>query len=162
MAMKKAIFFTIDSLLASGIVIIAILLVSNFYYAENKSANVKYASQDLIKIFSTTTVGDLDNDYAKSLVSSGDIKNTNNTVLEQIGEFWANNNQSLATNFTKNITEEVVPKNYGFGVLIDGKNIYTRNLTLNNELVSSRSMVSGISGASSLWGPNMIELRVWD
>ncbi|MDP3765694.1 MAG: hypothetical protein Q8R04_04210 [Nanoarchaeota archaeon] len=160
--MKKAIFFTIDSLLASGIIITAVLLVSNFYLVEHQNVNVEYASQDLIKVFSTLTVSQVDNDYVKSLVSNGDITNMNNTILEQIGDFWANDKLNLSANFTKNLTEDVIPKNYGFGVLINDENIYTRNLTIKRGLVSSRSLVSGISNNSFLWGPAIIEIRVWE
>ena len=104
--MKKAVFFTIDALLASGIIIIAIMLVSNFYSEEQQKVNVNYASQDLVRVYSTMTVGQIDNDYIQSLIASGDITNTNNTILEQIGDFWANNDLNSSYNFTKNITEE--------------------------------------------------------
>ena len=38
--MRKGIFFTIDSLLAAGIIIVSILAFSNFYSAEQQKANV--------------------------------------------------------------------------------------------------------------------------
>ena len=53
MAVKKGVFFTIDALLAAGIVVVAILLVSNFYSVEPQRVNVNYASQDLTGVFST-------------------------------------------------------------------------------------------------------------
>ena len=162
MAMKRAIFFTIDSLLASGIIITAVLLVSNFYSAEQQNVNLEYASQDLIRVFSTMTVGQIDNDYVKALISNGGIANTNNTILEQIGDFWMNDKRNLSTNFTKNITADIIPKNYGYSVLINDENIYIRNLTIRRGLVSSRGIVSGISNTSYLWGPVVIEIRVWE
>lgn len=161
-SMKKAIFFTIDSLLASGIIITAVLLVSNFYSVEQQNINVEYASQDLIRIFSTMTVGQIDNDYVKALISNGNIANTNNTILEQIGDFWVNGQRNLSTNFTKNVTVNIIPQNYGFSVLINDENIYMRNLSIKRSLVSSRVLVSGISNTSSLWGPAVIEIRVWE
>ena len=160
--MKKAIFFTIDSLLASGIVIIAILLVSSFYSAESESTNINYASRDLVRVFSAMSIGETDNGYVKSLISSGEIKNTNNTVLEQIGEFWETGKKSMSANLTKNLTEDIIPSNYGFSVLINEENVYIRNLSINNALVSSRSIISGITDTSSLWGPDIIEIRVWE
>ena len=89
MKLKKAIFFTIDSLLASGIVIVTVLLISNFYAVEQESTNVNFASRDLVLVFSTLTVDGINNAYVKNLTESGTITNTNNTMLEQIGEFWA-------------------------------------------------------------------------
>ncbi|MBI2656753.1 VWA domain-containing protein [Candidatus Woesearchaeota archaeon] len=150
--MKKAVFFTIDSLLASGIVIIAIFLVANFYSAEQQKVNVNYASQDLVRVFSTMSVGGVSNSYTQSLIASGDITDMNNTILEQIGDFWANDKIDLARNFTKNLTEDIFPSQYGFSVLVNGEEIYSRNLPLKKALVSSRKIISGIAKAKPTEG----------
>ena len=143
--MKKAIFFTIDSLLASGIIIVSILLVSNFYISEHNEVNVNYASQDLVRVFSSLTIGEVRNDYAKNLIASGQITNPNNTLIEQIGQFWSENNVELAKNLTINLTEAIIPKNYGFSIIIDDEVIYSRNIPLKKALVSSRRLISGIA-----------------
>jgi len=152
MVNKKAVFFTIDSLLASGIVITAILLISNFYFAEQKRENINYASQDLARVFSTMRIGDIDNDYAKSLISSGEITNINNTILEQIGDFWADGKIERAGNLTKNLTESVIPSRYGFSILVNDEEIYSRSLPVKRALVSSRKIISGIAKAKPTEG----------
>src|SRR3989344_1512861 len=103
--MKKAVFFTIDSLLASGIVIVSILLIANFYVVGDESTNVNYASRDLARVLSVMTVEEIDNAYVENLTAFGVITNSNNTILEQIGEFWADDEMDLAEDFTRNITE---------------------------------------------------------
>lgn len=145
--MKKGVFFTIDALLASGIIIIAIVLISNFYYSGQQATNVNYASKDIVNVFSAMTVNGVDNEYVKSLIASGLITNTNNTLIEQIGDFWADDNIGLAENFTKNLTEDIIPKNYGFSVLVDGDEIYSRNIPVAKSLVSTRKIISGIAKA---------------
>ena len=150
--MKNAQFFTIDSLLAAGIVITAILLISNFYSVEQQKTNINYASQDLVRVFSAITIADSSNAYVKSLIISGQITNLNNTLIEQIGEFWAEGNVNLAKNFTKNLTEDIIPSNYGFSVLVNGEEIYSRNLPIKSALVSSRKLISGIAKAKPTQG----------
>jgi hypothetical protein len=145
MGMKKGIFFTIDSLLASGIVIVSILLFTNLYVSEQDNVNVNYASQDLVRVFSYLKVSEINNAVVDNLTSSGDITKLNITILEQIGEFWAEGNTELARNFTESIIEKIIPKNFGFSVLIDDEDIYTRNLTLTRSLISSRKLISGIA-----------------
>lgn len=145
--MKKAIFFTIDALLASGIIIIAVLLVANYYSVEQQKVNVNYASQDLVRVFSTMTVGEVNNEYVKSLIASGEITNTNSTILEQIGDFWANQLANLSANFTKNLTDEIIPSNYGFSILVNDEVMHSRSLPVNRVLVSSRKIISGIAKA---------------
>src|SRR3989344_7507124 len=124
--MKKGVFFTIDALLASGIIIIAIVLISKFYYSEQQTTNVNYASKDIISVLSAITVNDANNDYVKSLIASGVITDTNNTLIGQIGDFWANDDMDIAKNFTKNLTDDIIPKKYGFSVLVNGEEIYSR------------------------------------
>lgn len=150
--MKKSIFFTIDGLIASGIIIISILLISNFYIKEVEEENVGYASQDIVKVFSSLKVGDSGNEYVKSLISSGEITSINSSIIEQIGSFWAENEIDLARNLTKNVTEQIIPKNFGFSLLINGEEIYSRNLPVKRVLVSSRRTISGISKGSPTEG----------
>src|SRR3989338_348531 len=145
MALRKGIFFTIDALLASGIVILSIALLFNFYSSKPETTSINYASHDIVGILSTMKVGDINNEYAKSLILSGDIEKVNNTVLEQIGDFWANGEDELSYNFTRNVTEGLVPQGFGFSVLVNGDEIYSRNLPISNSLVTSRNIISGIS-----------------
>ncbi len=150
--MKKAVFFTIDSVLASGIIIVAVLLVANFYSVEQQKSNLNYASQDIVRVFSTMVVGQVNNDYINSLISSGLIANVNNTIIEQIGEFWADGNADLAKNFTRNLTEDIIPGIFGFSILVNGEEIYSRNTPSIRALVSSRKLVSGIAKAKPTQG----------
>ncbi|MBI2657301.1 VWA domain-containing protein [Candidatus Woesearchaeota archaeon] len=152
MGIKKGVFFTIDALLASGIIIVAVLLVSNFYSEEQQTVNVNYASQDLVRVFSTMTVGEANNDYVKGLISSGQITGTNNTILEQIGDFWADDEIGLARNLTANLSDAIIPKNYGFSVLVNGEEIYSRNMSVKRSLVSSRKLITGIAKAKPTEG----------
>ena len=161
--MKNGIFFTIDSLIAAGIVILAILIVPQFYSSSKEKSNADYVSQDLVNVFSTLTVGKIDNKYVHNLISDGSIVNANNTLFEQLGEFWLENKLDLAKNFTKNITEEIVSGNYGLSVLVDENDIYSRNLPIKNELVASRKILTQISKDSDIFTSTtlIMEIRVW-
>src|SRR3989344_5496265 len=148
----KGMFFTIDSLLASGIIIVSILLISNFYISQPDKVNVNYAAHDMVRAFSSMKVGEAKNDYVKSLIDSGEITNTNNSILEQIGELWADDKLNLSYNLTKNLSEEIIPDNFGFSVLVNGEEIYSRNKSVKRALVSSRKIISGIAKAKPTEG----------
>ncbi len=152
MISKKAIFFTIDALLAAGIMLVAILLLSNYYIVESQKTNINFASQDMVKILSTMTVGQVDNDYVRQLISSGDITNANSTILEQIGQFWSEGKNDLALNLSKNLTSGILPAGYGFSVLVNNEEIFSRNISSKSTLVSSRSLISGIAKAKPTEG----------
>ncbi len=145
MAVKRGMFFTLDGLLALSIVIVGIILVSQFYTHKPVNIGVNFASNDITRIFSSITVGELDNEYVKSLIQSGKITDMNNTIFDQLGLFWAVGDMELAENFTRNITESIFSESLGISVLVDGEEIYSRSTPAGKTLVSSRSMVSGIT-----------------
>ena len=147
MELKKAMFFTMDSLLAAGIIVLSIALVSNFYISEQQNTNINYASQDIVRVFSSMKIGEVDNSYARELIATGKITNLNKTLMEQIGDFWAEGEVGIAMNLSRNLTGDIVPKNYGFSLVIDGEEIYTHNISLQKSLVSSRKIISGITKA---------------
>ncbi len=142
---KRGVFFTIDAILATGILLLVILLISKSYVSESEKTQTKLMSQDFIMLFTNIKVEELENSYAQSLIESGDISNGNNTVLEQIAEFWAEGKTSLAQNFSKNITDMMIPARFGFGIYVDEEEIYARSQSIKDSLVSSRKIISGIA-----------------
>jgi len=154
MEMKKALFFTVDALIAASIMILAIILSSHTYVQEKPKVDIGHISEDIIRVLSELRVGELNDSYIKSLINNGNITDTNNTVLEQIGEFWAEGKDSLAQNFTRHIFENLVPpyNQYSYGIWIDNQQIDIKNLTEASSQVSYRKFVSGIERGKPIEG----------
>lgn len=172
MAMKKGIFFTIDSILGAGIILAVIIFTSQIYVKEYPSFHLNYLSQDLIRTLSSITVKEINNEYLNILIGDGTIKNTNNTILEQIGEFWASGQVVFANKTAANVTEHLVSNITGIGIWIDNDLIYDNGIQVKRSLISSKMPVSGTKkGQTSspytrdnpptLWGPAIAEVRVW-
>ncbi|MFH1711592.1 MAG: vWA domain-containing protein [Nanoarchaeota archaeon] len=85
---KRAVFFSTDALIALIIILIVILAV--YPLAKNRKTGSE-TSSDILKILSSLKMGEIDNLYAKDLISQGKVQNLNNSVLEQIGDFYVNN-----------------------------------------------------------------------
>jgi len=170
MGLKKGIYFSIDSILASAIILVVIVVTSTFYLNEQPSFHVNYLSQDLIATLSTANIVAINNEYINNL-PVGTITNTDNSVLGQIGEFWADGKIELANKTAANVTERLVPENFGYGIWINNETIYTRDLPLTKTLISSKKFISGIpkvgtsgltrSNPPTLWGPVIAEVRIW-
>ena len=166
---KKGFFFTIDSILAGGIVLITIIFASSVYLSEQPIFHLNYLSQDLIRTLSTLTVEEINNEYLNSL-SPSDV-DKDNTILEQIAEFWADDNLEYANKTMSNVTDLFIPNTMGFGLWIDNEAIYTRDRPMEKSLVSSKKILSGVEKGKSggltrnnppaLFGPVIIEVRVW-
>jgi len=169
--MKKGLFFTIDSILAAGIVFATIIFASSFYAEEQPIFHVSYMSKDLIDTLSAANVQDISNGYIDSLISDGTITNLDNTVLDQIVEFWANNNMERANKTASNVTAPLVPDTYGFSILIDDETIYSRDKPIAKSLASSKKIISGVAKGQQtaqtrnnppkLFGPVIVEIRAW-
>jgi len=169
--MKKGLFFTIDSILAAGIVFATIIFASSFYAEEQPTFHINYLSQDLMDTMSAANVADVNNGYINSLISDGTITNLKNTVADQIVEFWVEGDINRANKTASNVTEPLVPDASGFSMLIDEETIYSRDRPLTKSLVASKRIVSGVAKGQqtaetrknppTLFGPVIIEIRVW-
>lgn len=170
--LKKGIYFTIDSIIAGGIILVVIMLASSFYVKEQSNIQINYLSQDLTRILSTLTVKEINNEYINSLIDDGTIKNKENSILKQIAEFWAENKLELAQKSFSNVTEPWMPNNIGFGLWVNNESVYTRNISIKKSLVSSKKIISGIKKGQvgtttrqnppTLFDPVIVEVRVWE
>jgi len=144
---KKGIFFTLDAILATTIVIVVLVLVYSFYIKEFPTTTINYYSQDLSKVLSTLTINEINNPYVQELIDSGIITKLNNTILEQIGEFWAENKISLAQNIARNVTDNLIPDTFGFGIWVNNDLIYEKESLSRNKtsLISYKKLISGIA-----------------
>ena len=144
MVLKKGFFFTIDSMIGASIIVIGLLLVNSFYIVEPSYTGLDYTSHDLINALSGLRIDEVNNPYVDELISTGEVTNTDNTILEQIGEFWALDKIEKAGNLTKEFTNGFVDKNLGFGFYIEGEEIYSRSKSYNGISTTSKKMISGI------------------
>lgn len=181
---RKGYFFLLDAFLAMSVLVLGMLIVYSFRSYSPSQVQPILLAADVMESLSSNKVGDLAGEvsgagfYVQSLLNNGNITTMQNTLLEQIGEFYALNNTELARDFTRNITNVLVPSQYGFMLYIHDDptdpdySIYSVdfNVTVNdglvppNEssmLVTSKRIVSGIINGTVMWGPFIMEARVW-
>jgi hypothetical protein len=172
MELKKGVYFTIDSLIAAGIVFTVILLSSSFYAEEQPSFHLNYMSQDLVRTLSTLTVEEANNEYLDGLMGGPNEPNLKNTILEQVGGYWADDKIINANRTVSNVTEPFIPDIIGFGIWINNKTIYKRDIPIQKSLVSSKKILSGVSEGQTgphtrgnlpaLGTPVIVEVRLWE
>ena len=149
---KKGLYFSIDALIASLIFIAGIILLSKGYVVDQPTVTMNYFAQDIINVLGEMKVSDTQNDYVEELINNGTIKYPENTLLEQIGEFWASGNINYAIKLIENVTDGLIPANYGFGIQINDEFIY-KNSDVNDEnVVIARTIISGIEENKPLKG----------
>ncbi len=144
MGLKKGYYFSVDAILGLSIVLVGILIMGSFYSNQQETTHLTYVADDLIEVLSTVQISDVNNTYVQELIATGHITNTNSSLLEQITKLWVEGKHTRASEMARNITEQIIPDNIMFSILVDGGVVYERTNTSSNVLVLSKELVSGM------------------
>ncbi|KKW47733.1 MAG: hypothetical protein UY98_C0007G0017, partial [Candidatus Kaiserbacteria bacterium GW2011_GWA2_58_9] len=68
----------------------------------------------------------------------------NNSLLEQLGEFWAEGKSQLAANLVDNLSEGLVDETFNLGFYVNGQQVFLKGEPTSNILTSASRIVSGI------------------
>jgi hypothetical protein len=151
--MKKAIFYTMDALLASMLLIGAVLLIYSTYEQNSSGVEQKiFLTQDILTVFSGITLSEINNSFITQEFDNGNITNLNNTLLEQIGEYWALNNTVKAQQLFSSVMSEELITGSGLRLSIDNEEIYIKNYSSKKSLFTFNRMISGIVKGAPLTG----------
>ncbi len=159
---RKGYFFTLDAFIAMGIIVAGLVFVLTAYSYRPVTSQATVLGSDLMLSLANTKVTEINNDYVRNLTLNGTITNSDNSLLQQVGEFYVNNQNSMGREFVRNVTNNLIPVQYGFELRINNTPVYNRSaFTRTNRLVtSSKSIVFGIYN-NTMWGPLNAEVRVW-
>ena len=144
MAVTKGVFFSLDAIIAATILLMGLMLATSFYISEEPTTHLNYLAGDLIKVLSELNVSEVDNPYVSYLKANGSITRLGNSILEQIGEFWAEKNIVEAANLTKEFVKDYIDSSYGYNLTINDEEIYSKASNGIKMLISSQKMISGI------------------
>lgn len=172
---KRGYFFMLDALLALMVIVIGIFLVTSSYVNVPQPAQVSLLSDDLLNFLSKTKIKSINNQYAGIggyLWSHGEITDADNSLLQQIGEFYAENKTDTAERFMQNVSAGAIPLQFKYEVWIDGTLIYPKTPSAEHIeskkstklLLTSKKLTFGIlnRSTSSIWGPYKAEVFVWE
>ena len=176
---KKSYFFTLDAMLSLGILILGSFLIFTSYTKVPSKAQTGILAEDVMDLFATTKIKDLNNPYGGvggDLWKRGYITNSDNSLLQQIGEFYyeyeKTNNEAFkntAENFIVSVIKEIVPLQYNFEFWIEDTRLYPSSPTqqhINSKektkiLLPSKAITYGILD-NELFGPYEIEVLIWE
>jgi len=151
---KKAFLFTMDAFLASALLIGTLILFANINVHKSNTENLELMSRDVLETISKIKINDIKdtNQFVHSQIENGNITNLNNSVLQQIGEFWAKNQDPKARELASTVLQGVIPKGYGFNFTLEDDVIYNISKSEFTGEISSRRMISGIEKGKPISG----------
>ncbi len=148
---KRGVFFSIDSLIALIIILLVLIISYPVFFKSEPNVEVHY---DIINTFSSLKVSEINNSYVQSLVAQGVINNTNNSLLEQIGEIYVTD-INLSRSFSDSIFSELDFGNMNVGIWYGDKLISSLNSTpieTAERIDTARQVISGIKEGGSVSG----------
>ncbi|MBI4151053.1 hypothetical protein HY492_02925 [Candidatus Woesearchaeota archaeon] len=138
---RRGFFFTLDAILAASLLLLVILIIPKVLVTEAPIIQTSYEATDIANLLSVMLVNEVDTATMDGWIATGVVTNTNQSVLEQIGEFWARDDNMLAQNLTRQVLDGLVDS---YQLFVDDENI-TGTTANAKQVVSSRRMVSGIT-----------------
>jgi len=161
--MSKGYFFTLDAFIAVGVIIIGILIVMSYSPSSPDTGQLSEFAYNTIDVFTLTHLSEYDNDYVRHLAQTHQIKNLDNTLLEQIGEFYYRGETTLMHNYIENLTLHLIPPEYGIGFYVDEQPQYERQSAMgrDSQIISAKINTVGLYNSTTLWGPYLLEVRLW-
>ena len=171
---KRGYFFVLDAMLGLFVLIIGVFIVTSSYVSVPQPTQVKLLSDDLMGFLSKTQIKSLNNQYAGiggKLWNQQEITDEDNTLLQQIGEFYYLNKPDTAEKFIQNISKDLLPAQFRYEVWIDNTMLYPKTPTPEHLasksstelLLTSKTITFGIINKTTdiLWGPYKAEVFVW-
>lgn len=153
MRLKKGMYYTLDALLA-GLLLVGvavILLQLNFY--EPQTTPKSFITQDMLNILDELTIQELNySSFIQSELDSGNIRNANLSVLDQIGEYWALNQTNKSAKLFEIVFNGSLVDIANINFLMGNNSLYLDNRSSISTLVTSRRMISGVTKGKAISG----------
>ena len=172
---KRGYFFILDAVLGLFVLVIGVFLVTYSYVAAPNPSQVGALSEDLLNFLSTKKIKELNDPYVGvggSLWTAwGITPNIDNSLLQQIGEFYATNKLDMAEQFIQHVSSEAVPPQFRYEVWMNNVILYpkipspehTKSKSDTAILLTSKKVTFGIDKTTNeMWGPYKAEVYVWE
>ncbi|MFH0867747.1 MAG: hypothetical protein V1831_00375 [Candidatus Woesearchaeota archaeon] len=171
---KRGYFFLLDSVIALSVLAVGGFLIFASYTKTPSTEEATILSEDVMDFFANNEIKDVNNYYSGvggELWNLGLITDTETTLLQQVGIFYARNELDIAEQFIAALTKDSFPSQYTFEFWINGNLLYPKNpfpehLKSKNTakaLIPSKKIVYGIldKETGEMFGPYNAEVIVW-
>lgn len=143
---KKALFFSLDALIASILIISVLIVVPFFYPVKSSEPQEIYFASDMVQVLSSIRLQEVNRSEVIALLSSQNITDYNKTILEQVLRFQVEGKEDAAEHLLNLTASSLIPDYFSMGVWVEGYDdpLFTSGNRSVSELASSKQMVSGI------------------
>jgi hypothetical protein len=149
---KKSVFYIIDALIFSALILGGIFLLAPISPDPGLPQPTSSVAQDLIGVIENMRLDEINATWVQEQFTDKNITNTSTTVLQQLGEFWAMGEMGLAHALLTQTFAGVNTHHLDFGIWINDELIYTAATTPQTHIASGWRVVSGIEKGKPIKG----------
>ncbi len=112
-----------DMILSIVIIIVSLGIIFSYFTTTNENVDIYTYNYQILSGFTQTKINTLNNEEVREMFIDNKIKNIDNTVAQQVGEFYHTGNTSYAENLTRIFVEDYVNKQMSFRVSISNSTV---------------------------------------
>lgn len=121
--------FLLDFIFATVLIVVSVGTFFVYYSITDPQEDLFDITYRLSNTMSSTYINELNNDFVRSLFISREITNIENTILQQISEFYEKGEFNLADNLMSNVVDTYLIDRVGYEIeLLDVGDSTTRVL----------------------------------
>lgn len=166
---RGAYFFVIDALIGSSIIFLGLIIIFNSHVTKTESDTSLRMLSDFITVISTTKIRSFQGAYVQSLINDGNITNRDNTLLEQLTEFYdlnqsgAKDTTLIMEQYLTEISKTVIPDYRSIAIYMNDTQLYGVQTILPEEAGTglSAQRITFYRNSTYIYGPVLFEVRVW-
>jgi len=148
---KSAYYFSLDAFIALVIILGVVLFVKPTI---NQVSVEEHVHEDLLNVLSSLQMWELNDSAAQAQITDGNVTDLNNTVLEQLGEYYANNDMDSIDDLLDSIMTDL-DLNKNIRVDFESDYDYDSAVTPYSEAQSistTRQIISGVQKGNATKG----------
>lgn len=167
---RGAYFFVIDALIASSIIFMSLIIIFTTYNIQPESSPALRILGEYTNFMINTRVRDFQGVYVQSLLDDGNITRRDNTLLEQLTEFYYINKSktkdttTIMQNFIAEVSQGIIPEQRSFSVYMNSSLLYSNAnnpIEESNLVVTSKKISFKRINQTYIYGPVIFEIKLW-
>ena len=101
MRSSKSQIYILDLIFSMTILVVSIGVAASYFGNTTDNQDIYTINSQILNGLTLTEINSLNNEEIREMFRDNEIKNPENTVAQQIGEFYDRNNTELAENLTR-------------------------------------------------------------
>jgi flagellar basal body-associated protein FliL len=115
---SKSQIFMLDLIVAVVLIVVSLGIFFTFFINTDSQADMYDVVSQLTESMSSTKINDLNNQFVRDLFIDQEIRNIDNTILQQVSEFENTGRRELAQNLTKELTNVYIQDKIGYNITL--------------------------------------------